>query len=424
MPHTLTVRLNDRHVGTITNLATDHNVFTFDPSYLTDPTAPILSLGLFNADRKLVNPSKTPQVRLLPFFANLLPEGHLREYLAARAGVNPLRDFPLLWLTGHDLPGAVIIEHPEGAHVPADDDNVVLPEAQADPSILKFSLAGVQLKFSAIRQADGGLTIPLHGVGGDWILKMPSATFRLVPENEFAMLTFAREVGIEVSEMFLGDPSAVGNLPKEVRGDLGRGLFIRRFDRDGRRRIHMEDFNQIFAQYPADKYKNVSYANMLAGIWSLMGEEGAREFVRRLVFNIGIGNGDMHLKNWSLIYRDGITPELSPAYDYVATRAYIGADKLALTIARSREWSEMTYDRFERFARRAEVPSGLVVNAAREIVDRMQTVWPTLKPNLELPPDLLAQIDSHMASVPLFGASPAVPAGLPDDAKPEQPEIA
>jgi len=33
---------------------------------------------------------------LPPFFSNLLPEGHLREYLAARAGVKPGREFFLL----------------------------------------------------------------------------------------------------------------------------------------------------------------------------------------------------------------------------------------------------------------------------------------------------------------------------------------
>nr|WP_244617037.1 MULTISPECIES: HipA domain-containing protein [unclassified Rhizobium] len=30
-------------------------------------------------------------------------------------------------------------------------------------------------------------------------------------------------------------------------------------------------------------------------------------------------NGDMHLKNWSLIYPDRRTPALSPAYDLLST---------------------------------------------------------------------------------------------------------
>jgi len=408
MPHILNVHLNDRLVGTITNLTSDHNVFTFADSYRDDSDAAVLSLGFYNADRKLVNPSKVPQVRLLPFFANLLPEGHLRQYLAQRARVNPARDFPLLWLTGHDLPGAVIVSHSEGIEMPAEDlDNVVPTASERDPTVLKFSLAGVQLKFSAIREAPGGITIPVHGRDGRWVLKMPSATYKNVPENEFSMLTFARAVGIDVPETALIDSGNVRNLPPEVRSDLGRALYQRRFDRDGEARIHVEDFNQIYAQYPAQKYQNVSYGNMLNGIWSTMGEGAAREFIRRLVFTIAIGNGNMHLKNWSVIYRDGRTPQLAPAYDYLSTIVYLPNDKLGLSIAQSKEWSDISLTHLERFARKAGVPRGIVLEAAREMSDRIRLEWPRAKRDLELSHDMIKRIDAHMASVPILSGKTA-----------------
>ena len=41
-------------------------------------------------------------------------------------------------------------------------------------NLVRFSLAGVQLKFSAVMEASGGLTIPAKGIGGSWIVKMPS----------------------------------------------------------------------------------------------------------------------------------------------------------------------------------------------------------------------------------------------------------
>ena len=41
------------------------------------------------------------------------------------------------------------------------------------------------------------------------------------------------------------------------------------------------------------------------------------------MFSVLIGNADMHLKNWSLLYPDRRTPVLSPAYDFVATLPYI-----------------------------------------------------------------------------------------------------
>jgi serine/threonine-protein kinase HipA len=46
------------------------------------------------------------------------------------------------------------------------------------------------------------------------------------------------------------------------------------------------------------------------------------ELLRRLVVNEMLGNPDMHLKNIGVIYPDGRTPRLPPAYDIVAYAAY------------------------------------------------------------------------------------------------------
>jgi serine/threonine-protein kinase HipA len=402
MQHALDIFIDERRVGTITNLGSDHNAFVFDPTYVTDQNRPVVSLGFLDAGQELLEPGRPPQVRLLPFFANLLPEGHLRRYLAQRAHVNPIRDFPLLWLLGEDLPGALIARHPDGTTMPPADDDIVAQEVEADPSVLKFSLAGVQLKFSAIREAEGGLTIPVHGRGGTWIAKLPSSTYPLVPENEYTMLTFARRVGIDVPEIGLIDSAEIGNMPPEVRTDLGKAMYIERFDRNNDRRIHIEDFAQVFRQYPADKYKNVTYGNMLSGIWQTMGEGETAEFVRRLVFSIAIGNADMHLKNWSVIYPDGRTPRIAPAYDYVSTIAYIPDDKLALTIARTKKWRDVSDDRLERLARRAAVPRGVVLGAAREMVDRVRTELPHLNDAGLIPRRFVDTIEAHIAQIPLF----------------------
>ncbi len=322
--------------------------------------------------------------------------------ISATRHVNPARDFPLLWLLGEAFPAPSSRDIPTATAPPGDDDEVVAPEIEADPGVLKFSLAGVQLKFSAIRDSESGLTIPVHGRGGTWITKLPSSTFSLVPENEYTMLAFARRVGIDVPEIGLIDSAEIANIPTGVRTDLGKAMYIERFDRAGDRRIHVEDFAQIFCQYPADKYKNVSYANMLRGIWQTMGQDQTKEFVRRLVFSMAIGNADMHLKNWSVIYPDGRTPKLAPAYDYVSTIAYIPDDKLALTIARTKEWRQITEDRLERFARRAAVPRGIVLDAAREMVDRVRTELPHLNDQDLIPRQFVDAIRAHISQIPFF----------------------
>src|SRR3546814_19783716 len=94
---------------------------------------------------------------------------------------------------------------------PADDAS-----SPAAEHALRFSLAGVQLKFSAVRSASGGLTIPARGIGGHWIVKLPSRDFRRVPENEFSMMSLAKMVGIDVPAIDLVDIASIGNLPEGI----------------------------------------------------------------------------------------------------------------------------------------------------------------------------------------------------------------
>jgi len=110
--------------------------------------------------------------------------------------VNPVHEFFLLWVLGTDLPGAITIKPTDGEALPAVTHNDAQGEqdTQADvrhKNVLRFSLAGVQIKFSAINEARGGLTIPAKGVGGSWIVKLPAREFAGVLENEFAMMTLA-----------------------------------------------------------------------------------------------------------------------------------------------------------------------------------------------------------------------------------------
>src|SRR5262249_50817336 len=145
--------------------------FRFSPEYQQLRDRPILGQA-FEDDLARVHRST---LQLPPFFSNLLPEGALRELLARRAAVNDQREALLLAALGADLPGAVTVlseeiepaESGEGAPIPG-----VPPGREAALPPLKFSLAGVQLKFSAVRQGDK-LVIPVSGLGGHWIAKLP-----------------------------------------------------------------------------------------------------------------------------------------------------------------------------------------------------------------------------------------------------------
>ena len=325
-----------------------------------------------------------------------MPEGALRDYLARRAGIKPVREYLLLAQLGGDLPGAVKAVPVEARGVQpedADEEGLVADAKRA----LRFSLAGVQLKFSALRNRgkNGGLTIPVSGTGGDWIVKLPSARHPDVPENEFAAMSLAAKLGIDVPDIDLVPLEAIDGLPDGITRYGASAYAIRRFDRTAAGPVHIEDFAQVFGVYADDKYENASYRQILSVLAIEADEASAVEFVRRLTYSVLIGNGDMHLKNWSLIYPDQRRPILAPAYDLLSTIAYIPEEDSALKFHRSREWESFTYRELETIADKARLPSRLVIATAKETVERFDALWDQEKAHLPFSGEVIAAIDRH-----------------------------
>jgi serine/threonine-protein kinase HipA len=402
----LDVLLYGEPIGTLTLLQGERTLLAFNEAYIDNSERPVLSLSFKDALGELITDFKPTRVRVPPFFANMLPEGEMRDYLAKRAGVNPKREFFLLWVLGKDLPGAMTIKPADGEAWPpkiGEDDNEEGKGAKDGESeqALRFSLAGVQLKFSAMKSATGGLTIPAEGVGGSWIVKLPSTKYEHVPENEYSMMTLARMIGMDVPEVQLVETSRIARLPAGIDQLKGKALAIKRFDRTPEGPVHIEDFAQIFGVYPDDKYKNANYRNIASVVAAEAGNDGVAEFIRRLVFNTLIGNADMHLKNWSLIYPDRRTAALAPAYDFVSTIQYIPDDHAALNYGRSKRMDEFSRDELAYMAGKARLSEKLVLDTAADTVARFHDAWAAEKSNLPLSKEVIATIEKHIKTVPI-----------------------
>lgn len=400
----LEVLLYDEPIGTLTRVQGDRSLFAFNEDYIANPNRPVLSLGFKDKFGELLTEFRPYQARVMPFFSNLLPEERLREYLAERAGVNPEREFFLLWVLGSDLPGAITVQPSDGEAWPPGAGEALDEQAlrAREEKALRFSLAGVQLKFSALEGADGGLTIPAKGVGGSWIVKLPSEKYDGVPENEFSMMSLARLMGMNVPAIELVDVSDIGGLPEDAGSMRGKALAIERFDRlsDGSR-VHIEDFAQIFGIYPKDKYKKASMFNIASVIAAESDDADMREFIRRLVFNTLIGNADMHIKNWSVYYPDKRIARLAPAYDFVSTIPYIPDNGAALTVSRTKRFDRFDEDELVHLAGRAGLPKALMLDAARETVALFHQHWNAEKNNLPLSADVVSTIEDHLKIIPL-----------------------
>ncbi len=399
MVKTLSVLLGDLPVGRLTLSATDGSDFRLLESYKHAYPRPVLGQIFLDDPDKVWS----TRARVPPWFSNLLPEGVLRELIAKQAGVPAAREFFLLHHLGEDLPGAVriVLDNIEGME--PDDERPEEPLAKEAGDTWHFSLAGVQLKFSA-RRSERGLTIPASGRGGDWIVKLPDARFRDVPRTEYATMRWAKASGIAIPEMELVPIADVTGLPSSY-GDLTEpfALAIRRFDRPTPdKRFHMEDFAQILDLYPEQKYSKYNYETLARLIKALGDEDDLPQYIRRIVFVIASGNGDMHHKNWSMIYPDGISASLSPAYDLVSTIQYHPDDKLALNLGGSKRWEDVTDATFRSMARKVDVEESLMASWVDQARTAILDAWQTNKGDFGYDTQAREIIERHLARVPLF----------------------
>ncbi len=127
----------------------------------------------------------------------------------------------------------------------------------------------------------------------------------------------------------------------------------------------------------------------------------------------------MHLKNWSFIYRDGRTPELAPAYDYLCTKICLKHNQTGLALGSARQFPQVTIEQFKHLAKRASVSTGVVAQAAHDMVGRMHAVWPDVRGTLPFQA-LRETIEAQFETVPLF--KPSAPAAAIDALFPEPHE--
>ena len=392
----LDISLNGLAVGTLVRTPGDYNAFNLSASYRALDNPPVFSLSLRAEGGGLRKDPKPVRNALPPFFANLLPEDKLRDAMEKHhaGSVRPGNDFDLLAALGTNLPGAV-------RALPSDGNTVRGGTELEGKGKARFSLAGVQMKLSVMKNAgkEGGVTLAVDDGQGQYIAKFPSLTHIGLSENEFAILALAEALGMEVPARELVEKTDFDGIPEEVNTmSTGKVLLVRRFDRgaDGTR-VHMEDFAQVFGRYPSEKYTGAAYHNIAAALNSGISFDSSIEFVRRLAFTAITGNGDMHLKNWSLLYPgDGRTPKLSPVYDVLSTIPYIPKDGMALSLAGEKSFKALTPERWRNFANRSRLPEGAVETAVAETAAAVRDKWSVLPERDIVPPQVLERIDAHI----------------------------
>ena len=405
------VLLNGLRVGHLTEMTDGRVAFRFVEEYKR--LAPRLVLSQFFED-DLDRVYRSKRGVLPAFFANLIPEGQLREIIETSLGLGHGDSLALLAAVSTDLPGAIELKEsgvPVELQMDGEENGDVIghesnghdaPDSTPPEVELRFSLAGVQMKFSLMRDHEK-LTLPARGARGEWIVKLDSSGFPRVIENEFATLQWARAAGFDVPACYLLPLTTLPEPLRKYSGESKHVLAIERYDRVGQRRIPQEDFAQIVGLAPSLKYDQITYAQCAAIVRNVVGEVGYHEFISRLTFIVASGNADAHLKNWSLLYPDGVRPVLTPLYDQVATVAWPDvAFKLALKFAGARDFLQVSEDAFARLAVRAGADPRATVATMNAALARIVAAWRTASISDALPAGHAAALRAYWLRSPLL----------------------
>lgn len=168
----------------------------------------------------------------------------------------------------------------------------------------KLSIQGVQPKLSATVSVVGQ-EFKIVDQFGTYIIKPQNDLFPELPENEDLTMRMAKVFGLDVP--FHGMLYAK---------DGSLSYFIKRFDRYGKgKKYATEDFAQLTGNTRDTKYRFTmeKLVPVIDEFCSFPAIEKA-DFFKRIIFCYVTGNEDMHLKNFSLITKNGKTT-LTPTYD-------------------------------------------------------------------------------------------------------------
>jgi len=309
----LKINIGERLLGRM--VLSDKNlcVFEYDPEFLENGFS--ISPFYLPLKRGVSTARPEPFGGLFGVFNDSLPDGWGRllidRYLQSKGvSLNSLTPLDRLAIVGSKGMGAL-------SYIP--DNHIETKSENEDLNFVANEVRKVlseEEDVSSIEQlaAQGGSSggarpkFFIKHKNESWIVKFPSS---MDPKNignvEYQYSVIARKCGIEMTETELLE---------------GEYFAIKRFDREGRKRIHMHSAAGLL--YADFRFPSLDYSELIKATLALTKSiEEAYKLFRLMVFNVLTGNKDDHAKNFSFLFKDGKW-QLSPAYDLVPSNGING----------------------------------------------------------------------------------------------------
>ena len=400
------VYVEGRRVGTLTGPVQRGTPlsFTYDDAVLGDQTAAV-SLRL------PVRATPYPEHEALACFENLLPDGELRDLLAAGVHRASADVVGLLGVFGGECAGALSL-WPDGQTPPAvptyrsctaaDVRAAFGPSPLADPSNLgqptrpddaggsvsaglagvlasaRMSMSGAQEKLVLYRRPQTGTEppgatpdyrLPVAGAPSTVMVKRERSRFPGLLQNELATMSMMEAAGV---------PTAVHTVCALDPAVYETARFDRVCHPDGHvTRFHAEDGCQLTGRRPHAKYAQTggpTYADLSAALRRYGSDPGADTplLFRWAVANLALGNRDAHAKNVSVLRTADGAVRLAHAYDVVCTMAYTDLDTvLPLLFAGARHLAQLQPAALVKAARSFGLTLALAKELVADVCDRL-----------------------------------------------------
>lgn len=259
---------------------------------------------------------------LFPPMDQNLPEGDLFMKIREMFPKQPMTPMHLLALIGRNGIGRL------GYHL-ADQPERVVPRSISKKELIKtiYTPAVFNELVSAYLSTGAGIagmqpkimvpdrpSIPIPSL----IVKAASAAYAGLAANEHLCLSAARNAGIKVPEFALSDD--------------GQMLILDRFDmvlqtNGMMERLGFEDIAALAGLRVRDVLSDRKYQGSYQRVAELLRQlqlhsDNLQRFFEQVAFSVMVRNGDAHLKNFGVLYRNDADVWLAPMFDVVTTSIY------------------------------------------------------------------------------------------------------